>query len=146
MPTDKSCGIAPVGPARTRKSAGGFTLLEVVVALAIAGLALVGLFRAGSGSVFAVDAAGHVDEAIQRAQSRLAAIGRIGEITPGEIEGDDGDGYRWQVRARPVSAWQVGSGNAAATLTLFEIEIAITWQAGDGRRSVVLSSLRLAER
>ena len=29
----------------------GFTLLEVVVALAIAGLALVGLFRAGSGGL-----------------------------------------------------------------------------------------------
>ena len=36
---------------------GGFTLLEVVVGLAIAAVALVGLFRAGSGGLVAVDTA-----------------------------------------------------------------------------------------
>jgi general secretion pathway protein I len=123
--------------------ARGFTLLEIVVALAIMGLALVGLFRAGSGGVLAVDAAGHVSEAIQRAQSHLAGVGRIAAITPGETEGDDGDGYRWRVRARPLAAWQIGSAAAAATITLFEVEIAISWKAGGGSRSVVLSSLRL---
>jgi general secretion pathway protein I len=123
--------------------ARGFTLLEIVVALAIMGLALVGLFRAGSGGLLAVDAAGHVSEAIQRAQSHLASVGRIAAITPGETEGDDGDGYRWRVRARPLAAWQIGSAAAAATVTLFEVEIAISWKAGGGSRSVVLSSLRL---
>jgi len=44
--------------------AAGFTLLEVVVATAIAGLALVGLFQAGTSVVFAVDGAARVDEAI----------------------------------------------------------------------------------
>ena len=132
----------PAQPA-ARAAARGFTLLEIVVALAIAGLALVGLFRAGSGGVFAVDAAGHVNEAVERAQSRLAAIGRIAAIIPGETEGDDGDGFRWLVRARPLAALQVGTGAPAPTVTLFEIEIAISWKARGGRRSVVLNSLRL---
>jgi len=131
------------GPSALGRRARGFTLLEVVVALAIAGLALVGLFKAGSGGVLAVDAAGHVNEAIQRAQSHLAEIGRIAAIMPGETEGDDGSGYRWWIRARPLAAWQIGSGAAAATVTLFEVEIAISWKAGGGRRSVVLSSRRL---
>ncbi len=136
------------GPSALGRRARGFTLLEVVVALAIAGLALVGLFKAGSGGVLAVDAAGHVNEAIQRAQSHLAAVGRIAAIVPGESEGDDGGGYRWRFRARALTAWRVGSGAGAATITLFEVEIAISWQAGSsqaggGRRSVVLTSLRL---
>jgi general secretion pathway protein I len=135
--------IAAVAPERARATAHGFTLLEVVVALAIAGLALVGLFRAGSGGVLAVDAAGRADEAIQRAQSQLAQFGRSFAITPGDSEGDDGGGYRWRVHARPLAAWQVGSGAQAATITLFEVEVAISWQAGGGRRSVVLNSLRL---
>jgi prepilin-type N-terminal cleavage/methylation domain-containing protein len=42
----------------------GFTLLEVVVALAIAAMALVGLFRAGSGGMFAVDTAARAQEAV----------------------------------------------------------------------------------
>lgn len=141
LPVDPGT-IAIVGRRGADLPARGFTLLEIVVALAIAGLALVGLLRAGSGGVLAVDAAGRVDEATQRAQSHLAAFGRIAAITPGESEGDDGDGYRWRVRARPLAAWQVGSA-AAATITLFEVEITVSWKAGGGSRSVVLSSLRL---
>jgi general secretion pathway protein I len=144
MLPDDSGTIAPIGPDRVRASARGFTLLEIVVALAITGLALVGLFRAGSGGVLAADAAGHVNEAIQRAQSHLAEIGRIAAITPGETDGDDGGGYHWRVRVRPLAAWRIGSGAAAATVTLLEVEIAISWKAGGGHRSVVLSSRRLS--
>src|SRR5260370_4680943 len=105
MAPDDSGKVASVARPDAGSPPRGFTLLEIVVALAIMGLALVGLFRAGSGGVLAVDAAGHVNEAIERAQSHLAAIGRIAAITPGETEGDDGGGYGWRVRARPLAAW-----------------------------------------
>src|SRR5579863_5446377 len=114
MHPDDSARIASVARRDAGAPAHGFTLLEVVVALAIAGLALVGLFRAGSGGVLAVDAAGHVDQAIERAQSHLAEFGRIAVITPGETEGDDGGGYRWRVRARPLTTWQFGPGAVPA--------------------------------
>jgi len=64
---------------------GGFTLLEVVVALAIAAVALVGLFRAGSGGLFAVDTAARAQEAVQRAQSHLAAVGRDAALVEGDF-------------------------------------------------------------
>ena len=88
---------------RRRRSTQGFTLLEVVVALVIAALALIGLFRAGSGGLFASETAVRVDEAIERAQSHLAAFGRTGAVTPGDMEGDDGGGYRWRVRVEPIA-------------------------------------------
>src|SRR6266403_4847577 len=84
----------------------GFTLLEVVVALAIAGLALVGFFRAGSGGLFAVDTAARAEEAVQRAQSHLAAVGRDASMTEGELTGEDGGGYRWRLRVRPLTVRQ----------------------------------------
>src|SRR5258708_34522613 len=93
--------IGSVGRHDAGSTARGFTLLEVVVALAIAGLALVGLFRAGSGGVLAVDAAGRVNQARERAQSHLAALGRITTITPGETDGGDGGGHRGRVRPLP---------------------------------------------
>src|SRR5215467_6559751 len=84
----------------------GFTLLEVVVALAIAGLAVVGLFHVGSGGVFAVDTAARAEEAVQRAQSHLAAVGRDAALIEGEFNGDDGGGYHWALRIRPLTARQ----------------------------------------
>jgi general secretion pathway protein I len=124
---------------------GGFTLLEVVVAVAIAAMALVGLFQAASGGLFAVDTAARVEEAIQRAQSHLAAIGRSADLVQGEFTDDDGSGYRWRLRARPMATRQasLADGNVAATITLFEVEVAISWPGRNGDRSVVLKTLRL---
>jgi len=130
---------------RSTDRSRGFTLIEIVVALTIAGLALVGLFRAGSGGVLAVDAAGGYTEAVQRAQSHLAAVGRLAVITPGDSEGEDGGPYRWRVRIRPLAAWPIGPPAAGARITLFDVEVEVSWPAAsrNGRRSVVVNSLRL---
>lgn len=123
----------------------GFTLLEVVVALAIAALALVGLFRAGSGGLFAVDTAARAEEAVQRAQSHLAAVGRDAALVEGDSTGDDGGGYRWTLRVRPLTTRQslAPDGVSSTTTTLFNVEVAISWSGRAGDRSVVLRTLRL---
>ena len=124
---------------------GGFTLLEVVVALAIAAVALVGLFQAGTGGLLAVDTAARAQEAVQRAQSHLAAVGRDAALVQGDFTDDDGGGYRWRLRVRPVATRQVLAvgGNANAIETLFDVEVAISWPGPRGDRSVVLKTLRL---
>ena len=127
-----------------RRRADGFTLLEVVVAVVIAGLALVALFRAGSDGLFAADSAGRTEQAIERAQSHLAALGRAGAIAPGEAEGDDGGGYRWQLRVRPIDVQPSAlQGRQGATRALFDVEVTITWRAWGREKSLALSSMRL---
>lgn len=123
----------------------GFTLLEVVVALAIAGLALVGLFQAGSAGLFSVDTAARAEEAVERAQSHLAAVGRDAALVAGDSTGDDGGGYRWRLRVHPVTARQIpaAAGLAAQTTTLFSVEVAVSWRTRGRERSVVLRTLRL---
>src|SRR5258705_8189842 len=98
----------------------GFTLLEVVVALAITGLALVGLFRAGSGGLFAVDTAARGEEAVQRAQSHLAAVGRDAALVGGEFTGDDGGRFPWALPVSPRASPQAlaHGGLSSATPTL----------------------------
>ena len=116
-------------PAVQRQRSSGFTLIEVVVAVAIAGLALVGLFRAGTGGLISVEAAGRVDEALERAQSHLAAFGRSGAIVPGEVEGNDGNGFRWRLRSRPLVMEQPANPEGAPSTTLFDVEVIISWHA-----------------
>jgi prepilin-type N-terminal cleavage/methylation domain-containing protein len=126
-------------------SSPGFTLLEVVVALAIAALALVGLFRAGSGGLLSVDTAARAEEAVQRAQSHLAAVGRDAALVEGELTGEDGGGYRWTLRVWPLTARQslAPDGVTPVNTTLFNVEVAILWPGHAGDRAVVLRTLRL---
>jgi general secretion pathway protein I len=129
---------------RRRAHARGFTLLEVVVALAIASLALIGLFRAGSSGLFASDTAARLDEAVERAQSHLAAFGRTGAVAPGEMEGDDGGGYRWQVRVAPVTDQVLlMQGQLASAQALYAVAVRISWGAAGHVRSVTLETRRL---
>jgi prepilin-type N-terminal cleavage/methylation domain-containing protein len=81
----------------------GFTLLEVLVAFAIAALALTVLFRASGSGLAATQAAARYQEAVVRARSHLAALSRDAALPIGEAEGDDGGGFRWRLRVTPVA-------------------------------------------
>jgi general secretion pathway protein I len=126
--------------------AGGFTLLEVVIALAIASLALVALFRAGGDGLVAVSTASRAEEAVQRAQSHLAALGRDEPLPEGQTEGDDGGGYRWHLRVAPMARWQrPGSVGAPAGETiLYDVEVSVSWRGNGHDHAIMLSTERIA--
>ena len=130
---------------RRAAAEAGFTLLEVVVAVAIAGLALVGLFQAGSGGLFAVDTAARAEEALQRAQSHLAAVGRDAALVEGESSGDDGGGYHWRLQVQPAAQRQgvAADGVTPQNATLFSVLVSISWQSRGHERAVTLQTLRL---
>ena len=130
---------------RRAAAEAGFTLLEVVVAVAIAGLALVGLFQAGSGGLFAVDTAARAEEALQRAQSHLAAVGRDAALVEGESSGDDGGGYQWRLQVQPAAQRQgvAADGVTPQNATLYSVLVSISWQSRGHERAVTLQTLRL---
>ena len=127
-----------------RRSAG-FTLLEVVVAVAIAALALSGLFESGSLGLYATDTAAKSEEALERAQSHLAAIGRNAAIVAGDTSGDDGGGFSWRLQVAPVAQRRgvAADGITQQNLTLYAVAVAISWRSHGHEREVVLRTLRL---
>jgi general secretion pathway protein I len=123
----------------------GLTLLEVVVALAIAGSALVGMFQAGSTGLLAADIAARAEEAVERAQSHLAAVGRNAALSAGQFTDDDGGGYRWRLSVQPMASRQMPGpdGGSTTSTTLYSVEVEISWRDAGRQRSVVLKTLRL---
>lgn len=113
----------------------GFTLLEVLVAFVIAALALGVLFHGSLGGLRTAQVAGRYEEAVTRAQSHLAAL-TAGSLTPGDRQGEDGNGFHWRVRVAPVALAATGSS------ALYAVNVSISWMDGS-RRSVELDSERI---
>lgn len=132
-------------PRRHRSAQSGFTLIEVVVALAIAALGLSFLMAAASTGLGNASLADQYIEATRRAQSHLAELGVTERLVAGIRSGDDGGGYSWRSRISPPQlhdALQAPEGVAA--LGLYAVEVTISWRTGDSIRNVSLRSQRIA--
>ena len=72
-------------------------------------------------------------------------MGRDAALTEGDFTGEDGGGYRWTLRVRPLTARQslAPDGVTPVNTTLFNVEVAISWPGRAGERAVVLRTLRL---
>jgi general secretion pathway protein I len=128
-----------------RSAQSGFTLFEVVVALAIAALGLSFLMAAASTGLGSAALAAQYIEATRRAQSRLAELGVTEPLHPGVWAGDDGGGYSWRRRISPPQFYDTApSPEGMAPLGLFAVEVTISWRSGDSIKSVSLRSKRIA--
>jgi general secretion pathway protein I len=113
------------------RGAAGFTLLEVLVAFVIAALASILVYRAGVSGAAETAMAARYQEAIVRAQSRLASLGTLTALQPMQLSGDDGGGYHWQVIIAPLQS--------APDLGLYAIRVTESF----GNRHVALLTERL---
>ena len=122
------------------KSEAGFTLVEVIVALAILALGLSVLLESISGSLRRTATAARMAEAGALAQSLLAEVGTDLAIKPAESFGEFPNGYRWHLKMQPYGEanereeWPVGA---------YQISTEVEWEEGGSRRSYALTTLRL---
>ena len=126
---------------RIRSGERGFTLLEVVVAFAIAALGLSVLFSGTLGGLRAAEVAGRYGEAVSRARSHLAAVGHGAPLAAGEQGGEDDGGWRWRLRIAPMAGVARAQGNPVPTL--FAVSVSVSWGEGDAERRVQLDTRRL---
>jgi general secretion pathway protein I len=122
--------------------------LEVLIAFAIAALALGLLFQAAGTGGGAVQNAAYYEEAVSRAKSRMALLGRDAPLAEGETQGGDGGPYRWRVKVSPSATAEPAPDTppSAHHVTLYDIEVAISWTQDRKRHEIVLHSQRLGAR
>jgi general secretion pathway protein I len=126
---------------RVREHTAGFTLIEVVVALAIAALGLGFLVAAAGTGLENATLADRYIELTRLAQSHLAAVDVVTPLRPGEQGGDDGGGYSWRVRvSQPVVHAAAPASEMQLSLALYSVEVTETWRSGLFSKSVSLQS------
>jgi general secretion pathway protein I len=125
----------------------GFTLLEVIIALIVAGAAAAALFQAVGTGLNATRTAAMYDQAIVRATSRLTAATRGTKLAAGDWQGDDGGGFHWRLRVAPVSSATVRpigfvGPRAAASfpVVLYGVSVQVGWNDGGIERQVRLET------
>lgn len=121
---------------RRVRRANGFSLLEMMVAMAILGIALGGLYKAASGATRNVRADERYAFAVELARSILAdhsQIPRSGINRQGVTEG----GFKWSVESSPASTGRSGLESGA----LQDIEVTVSWADGLRDRQIALSSV-----
>ena len=126
MPADRPCDV-------------GFTLIEVLVAFVIAALALGVLARAALDGVSNAHVSAQYTEALARARSHLAGLSS--QPTPGDFQGDEGNGFHWHLRIVP-GARETTRQNVP--LILYDVAVSISWTDGDRKRVLQLDTKRTA--
>jgi len=133
---------------RRQRGARGFGLLELLVALALvaatvgAGFQLLGAAARGTGD------ADRYTRAVLLAESRMAELGVIEALRPGETMGEAGEGFLWRVSVRPLADYTPAAATTDGGLPLLPLEVNVTvaWDLEATPQQITLTTLRLVQR
>ncbi|OGP97889.1 MAG: hypothetical protein A2Z51_03255 [Deltaproteobacteria bacterium RBG_19FT_COMBO_52_11] len=112
------------------RSSTGFTLLEVMIALAILSLVAVAFLRTQASSIHLVDEACQISRATLLAREKMAELESAGFSEPGEKTGTAGETFpllRWE---QIVSSTEI--------LNLRKAVVRVLWREGTRERSLEL--------
>ncbi len=119
-----------------RSFQGGFSLLEMVVAIAILALSLGTLYQATSGATRNVRSAEKYAYGVELARS-LVADNSLVPVSGKSASGQTQGGFSWSVRTSPVDM----PSSRALQGALHNLEVVVSWRDGSKRREVLLNSV-----
>jgi general secretion pathway protein I len=116
----------------------GFTLVEVIVALAILAASLSVLLAMISSGLLRTSSAERLIEAGSLTQSLLAELGTDYPISAGERAGEFAAEYHWHLKMQPVA-----DGSPEGLIGLYEVSANVEWEEGSKKHSFRLNTLRV---
>lgn len=124
------------------RNAAGFTLIEVLVALAIIGLALGALAGVFSQGLAGHETASSAETALAVAEEQLTLAAATPH--PGAANGVFAGQFAWQTNVAPYIDPGAKAADAPTELPpLYRIAVSVAWHDGRRSREVSLSTLRL---
>jgi general secretion pathway protein I len=120
----------------------GFSLIEVLVALAILGIALGAMMPRISLGSLAAERASRTEEAVLLAEQLLTEAGRTIPMPSGQaVEGKTPAGYSWRLSTCCVRNAANATGQTIAGIV--DIKADVSWLSMRGSQSVALTGRRI---
>ena len=121
----------------------GFTLIEVVVALAILSIGLMVLIELFSGGLRLGRVSGEYSKAVNYGRMKMEEVMTQQGIEEGTDEGKFDDTYRWQVDLKKVDLLPADKiGPFEPPVLLYQIRVDVLWKSGPKERSARFESFR----
>jgi general secretion pathway protein I len=118
----------------------GFTLVEVIVAIAILSIALGSLMTMIGNALRQTGQADRMTEAGSLAQSLLARLGPELALGEGHDGGQFDNGFHWRLNSQRFGD---AGDQQQWPMSAYKVSVEVTWQDGFRERSFVLTTLRL---
>lgn len=130
----------------TRRTSGGFTLLEVMLAFVIFALSFATVLEIMAGSMRSVSRANDDTEVALFAQSIMDLVGTEIPIEEGEYSGTGMDRYQWQLDIYLYDSVEDDDGTLELAelsgVELYNIVLDIDWDTGRRQRELQFNTIR----
>jgi len=123
-------------------SAKGFTLLEVLVAVALLGIAITVVLQLFSADLKAIAASEEYVSAAARAEAKMREVQDNDNLSEGYTSEMTNDGYRLDVSVTST----LGDRTDTLQVMLMDILVTVRWTKGTKERSLSLRTMKLVNR
>jgi len=121
----------------------GFTLIEVVVALAILGVGLIVIIELFSGGLRLGKVAEEYTKAVGYGRMKMEEIALSRGLAEGEEEGQFDNDYRWRVEIKKVDLLPVEKNpEFKAPVEFYSIKVNVLWKSGMRERTAEFDSYK----
>ena len=125
-------------------STTGFTLIEVVIAIAILGVALAVIFELFSGGLRLGRVSKEYVMAMNYASLKMEELTTKGEVREGTEEGEFNQEYRWQTFVKKLDLLPIEEKGIdfKPPAELMNIKVNVLWKSGAKERSAAIESYK----
>ncbi len=121
----------------------GFTLIEIVVALAVLGVGLIVIIELFSGGLRLGRVSQEYTQAVAYGRLKMEDISLSREMKEGLEEGEFDKKFRWRLEVKKVDILPIEEGtDLALPVDLYEIKLHVIWQSGTKERAALIESMK----
>ncbi|MCF8129972.1 MAG: hypothetical protein K9N10_15790 [Deltaproteobacteria bacterium] len=120
--------------------AGGFALIEILVAVSVLAISLVVILQLFSGGLKSRQLSEQYARGVIHAREKMAEMLIDPGLSEGDTQGEFKDGYQWQAIITRLAS----NEEEKLPVNLLNVELRITWRDGEKAKTYSIDTLRLA--